>query len=258
MKHLKIAFGLLVVTAGLMAVVTSPAMAKGPRWAICERAPLEGDWEDHGCLYNGAGNYETAEIDETEEVTSSGALEMEDYAALGGKVIVQCSETGKGTVGAEGQDSITRMTAKSCVYVNNTHGACEEASSPIATPLDLPWSTHLEERENTETRKIELRDLLRSSSTQPPGWKVECRVGGVFKVSDECIGATSTAVRSNRATGAAEFVFDKVSAQEPAGCTQGISISGHLRGTISNRLRIINGVLEELRAFWALASILGT
>jgi hypothetical protein len=254
MKHLKIAFGLAVV-AGLMAVVASPAMALGPRWVTCVPEPLKkGHWEDNKCTKPAPANgeWETAEIASTVEVTSSGALKLKDSAATGGAVTIECEGTNQGTVGKEGQGSITRISASHCKFLNSEHGSCEEAAEPTARAVNLGWSTHLEERKNTVSGEIELRNLIRSLSTKPPGWSVECRVGGIFKVTDECTGGTSTAVRSNRATGATEFIFDTVSAQEPASCTLGNSTSGTVLGTVFSRLRTSTG---ELRPLWVLSSV---
>ncbi len=253
MRYLKIAFGLVMV-AGLMAVAASPAMALGPRWVTCAKVSTGGQWSSGTCTTSGTG-WETKAISETVEVTSSGKLELEDSAATGGKVIIECSGTNLGTVGAEGQGNIISITATSCEFVSKEHGSCEEGQKRTAEAINLPWSVKLEERENTESKKIELRDLVRSLTTKSPGWKVTCRVDGILEISDECTGGTSTAVNSNRATGATEFVFDSVSAQEPASCTAGNNTSGSVRGTVTGKLRNSKG---ELLSLWVLASVLKT
>ena len=71
MKYLKMAFGLVLV-AGLMAVVASPAMAV-PRWVHC----VVGKGWMAGLRENREG-WETKELVGTSEVTSSGELELED------------------------------------------------------------------------------------------------------------------------------------------------------------------------------------
>jgi hypothetical protein len=253
MKHLKIAFGLAVL-AGLMAVAAAPAMAMGPRWVTCEKVS-SGKWKNSLCTEAGAGTWETKEITTTVEVTSSGKLELEDSEPkAGGKVVIECSGSNRGTVGAEGQDSIISITAESCEFVNKEHGACEEGAGikRIAHAVNLPWSTRLEERKNG-AGTTELRDLIVSLGKNPPGWNVECRVAGVIEIHDECTGRTSTAVRSNRANGSTEYIFDKISAEEPATCTEGKKAgTGFVRGTVFGRLRTSTG---ELRPLWTLSEI---
>jgi hypothetical protein len=258
MKYLRMVFGLAVV-AGLMAVAASPALAvKPPRWVTCLQV-TGGHWKDANCESPGVGNWDTREITETQEITTSGRLELTDSAAPGGKTVVVCEGTDQGTVGAEGQGSTTRVTVtiSSCKFVNKAHGGCEE-SKPIVEvkAVNLPWSTHLEERENTETKKIELRSLLRSLSGKPPGWAVTCETF-LGPVTDECTGGSSTAVESARSNLLTNFIFDKASEQEPANCTQaaGKTGTGRVRGTVSSSLRNSKGVLVSL---WVLASVLGT
>jgi hypothetical protein len=233
MKRFKLVIGLIVATS-LMAVTAPLAVAAGPRWATCFKK-AGGPWKNSVCTEAGSGEWETREIKETVEVTSSGKLELEDNAATGGKIVVECEETDRGTVGAEGQDSVTSVTVGGCAFI--TAGECEASGKPVAQAVNLPWSTRLEERENTETHKKELRDLVRSVTTKPPGWHVECEVKKIIKIADECTGGTNTAVRSNRATGAVESVFDSVSAQEPGSCTEGNSTSGRVRGTVISKYR---------------------
>ncbi len=253
MRYLKIAFGLAVVV-GLMAVVASPALAATPKWVTCEKVE-KGQWLDSLCTKAGAGTWETKAISETLEVTSSGTLELEDSAATGGAVIIECEGSNLGTIGAEGGGGISRISASKCKFIAGKNGTCETGKAPTARALNLPWAARLEERENTETKKLELRSLIRSLTTNPPGWAVECEVGGVIKVTDECTGGTSTSVVSNRATGKTEFAFDAVSAQEPAKCSLGNATSGSVRGGVIGSLRNKKG---ELLPLWVLASVLST
>jgi hypothetical protein len=219
MKHFKIALGLVGV-AGLLAVATSPALAVGPRWVTCSKvAENTGKWSNSLCTMTGSGNWETQEIKGTIEVTSSNELEMEDPEASGGPVAIKCGGTNRETIGPEGLDIITRMTLSKCVFVKT--GQCEAGQGLTVESLNLPWMARIEERENMLSNKLELRELLRTLASAPPGWKATCRVGGVLEITDECTGNTNAAVRSNRATGATEFVFDSVTEQEPPSCTQG-------------------------------------
>jgi hypothetical protein len=253
MKHLKMAFG-LVVLAGLMAIAASPAMALSPRWVTCVKKASSG-FKNSLCTEAGAGEWATQEISETVEVTSSSptGLELEDSKATGGATVIKCVGSGIGTVGKEGQDSVRKIEATNCEFVKA--GSCETSVKPIAHAVNLPWSTRLEERVNTENSVTEVRDLVRSLTTKPPGWDVECEVAGIFKISDTWEGGTSTSAESNRSTGATIGKFDKVSAQESATCSVGGANAGFVRGTVESKLRTSSG---ELRPLWVLASILGT
>jgi hypothetical protein len=251
MKHLKLALG-PIITAGLIALTAAPAMAAQPIWVDCVKAE-HSHWMNSTCTKAGTGEWETKAVIETSEVTSTGDFELEDAKATGGATALKCEESDEGTVGPEGQDSIRRITDTDCTFVKA--GSCETAVEPKVNFVDLPWSTRLEERENTETHKIELRDLIRSLTTEPPGWDVECEVAGIFKISDICTGGTSTSVMSNRADGATEFEFDDVSAQEPDDCSVGGADAGFTRGVVIGKLRNKKG---ELQALWILAHILDT
>ncbi len=258
MKYLKLAFGLVAV-AGLMAISASSAMAAEPIWVTCAKTAAPTHYTEADCLTAGSeGGWNTKGFaaNETIEATSSGALELEDSAATGGKVIIECSGTDQGWVGPNGVGEENRVTASGCVFVNKEHGECEEAKGVTATATNLPWTVKLEERTNTETSKVELRGLLVSLvSGKNPGWSVTCTVAGILKISDECTGRTSVSVESARSRLLTNSKFEAVSAQEPASCSQGTSTSGSVRGTVSSSIRNNKG---ELQALWPLASILNT
>lgn len=260
MKYLKLAFGLVAV-AGLMAISASSAMAAEPIWVTCAKTAAPTHYTEADCLTAGSeGGWNTKGFaaNETIEATSSGTLELEDEKATGGKTVIECPGTDQGWVGPNGVAEDTRVTATAgaCRFVKAEHGACEESKGVTAVAVNLPWTLKLEERENTSTKKVELRGLLVSLvSGKNPGWKVECTVGGILKVSDECTGRTSVAVGSARSQLLTNFTFDEVSKQEPGSCTQGTSTSGVVRGIVSSSIRNSKG---ELQALWALASILHT
>jgi hypothetical protein len=254
MKHLKIAFGLVMV-AGLMAVVASPAMAEGPRWVHCVKvAPNTGHWLTNKCTTAGTGEWETKAVTETSEVTSSTVpgskgLELEDVKA---GTAITCVGNGTGTVGPNGADSVKTITATGCEFVAGKLGSCEAAVKPIAKPRNLGWSSRIEERENTKTKVIELRDIVTSLiAGKAPGYAVECRVGGVLKVTDVCEGVISTNARANRAEGTVEQEFDKVSEEEVGTCSVGGAGQGRVSGNTINRLRL-------LTALWLLANLIKT
>jgi len=254
MKHLKIAFG-LVVMAGLMAIVTSSAMAAPVVLVHCVKVkPNTGHWRDADCLNAGAGEWETIAVTETSEITSSTVpgskgLELEDKKA---GTAITCVGTGTGTVGANASDSVKTIKATGCEFVAGKLGSCEAAVKPIAIARNLGWSSRFEERENTETKVIELRDIVTSLiSGKAPGYAVECRVGGILKVTDVCEGVISTNARANRAEGTIEQEFDKVSEGELGTCSVGGAGQGRVSGTTINRLRLQT-------ALWLLANIIKT
>jgi hypothetical protein len=223
MKYLKIAFGLALV-AGLMAVVASPALAAQPKWVACQEV-TSGKWTNNNCTTAGSGKFETKAVTETVEVTSSspGGLELEDSKATGGATAIKCEGSDLGTVGNEGSDSITKITATKCTFVKA--GSCESGKAATARALNLPWATKLEEVGK------EVRDQVTSLvSGKEPGWAVECTVLGVFKITDECTGNTSTGIHNVRNEGKVEAVFDKVTEEKPATCSVGGAKSGFVRG----------------------------
>jgi len=253
MKRLKIAFGLAVV-AGLMAIVAAPAMAV-PRWVHCVKSTT-GKYSTGLCNAAGTG-WETKELVNTSEVTSSGSLELEDEKATGGAVAIKCSGENVGWVtnlenkNEPGQDGISAINNIKCVFVK--HGSCEEGKTLKVIPTNLPWGTKLSEV------GTEVRDDLLSGSKKPtgegfPGWSVECVVGGILKIDDVCEhNDTTVNVIANRTTGKTEFVFDEISNEKGhrARCTVSGEESGFVRGTIL-------GQLTSGNALWILAPNLHT
>lgn len=239
MKYLKVAFGLALV-AGLMAVVASPALAAQPKWVACEKV-TSGKWTNNNCTTAGSGTFETKAVTETVEVTSSspGGLELEDSKATGGATAITCEGSDLGTVGNEGSDSVTRITASNCTLVKEKHGSCEEGKPLTARALNLPWATKLEEVENKTTKEKEVRDSVTSLvSGKSPGWAVECTVAKVLKITDECTGNTSTGITNVRNEGKVKAEFDKVTAEKPGTCTVGGASSGFVRGVDLSLLRL--------------------
>lgn len=242
MKRLKLAIG-LVVTAGLMTLTASSAMA-GPIWVHCEKVAV-GKWKNSLCTEAGAGEWETKAVAETSEITSSTVpgtkgLELEDKAA---GMAVTCTGSATGTIGAIGSDSIKSIATTSCKLVPGKAGICEEPARAIA--INLGWATRLEERGG------ELRDAISSLvAGKSPGWRLECFVAGLIRVADKCEGNITTNVKAKRAEGTVETTFDAVSERETGDCEVGGLNQGRVSGTVINRLR--SG------AFWVLASILKT
>jgi hypothetical protein len=254
MKRLKIAFGLAFV-AGLMAVVAAPAMAV-PRWVHCVKG--SGPYTNGTCATLGSGGWETKELVNTSEVTSSGELTLEDTKAPSGGTAIKCTGNNTGWVtnlenkNEPGQDGIATITNIHCTFVAGKIGSCEESKGVTAEPRNLPWGTKLIE-EGTEVRD----DVLggkKEIGEGWPGWSVVCTVGGVLKITDTCEhNDTAVNVITNRTTGKTEFVFDEKSNAEGhrATCSVGGAEAGQVHGTILSQLRSGN-------ALWILAPNLKT
>jgi len=225
MKHLRIAFG-LVVMAGLMAIAAAPAMAANARWEQCKNVGTGGHWSDALCskpATNGA--WETKEVTETEEVTSSGEVELTDTKATGGASTIKCKGFDVGWIGVNGGDGETVVKATGCTRVE---GLCE--SNVTAVAINLPWYTQL------AISGSEIRDRVRSAAAAGPGYKVECVTGGIFKVADECTGGISTKM-TNSSDGNVQAEFDAISEAETGTCKLGGAGSGRVRGHVHNQQR---------------------
>ncbi len=220
MKRLKIGLETLVAI-GLMILMTGPAMAAQPAWVECGENHEHGQWEDSLCLKGKTGGgWETMEVSETEEVTSSyKGLELDDTKATGGPSLVRCDVTDVGWIGREGGDGVRSAAPTNCVRVT---GACE--TSVRVTWINLPWSTRLEERSGGE-----VRDAIQGSGGKEPGYLVECTVGGVFKIEDECVGAVTAGLFNDKANGTVEPEFEGKSGKQK--CKLGGAESGELKGT---------------------------
>jgi hypothetical protein len=147
----------------------------------------------------------------------------------------------------KGSGSIKGITATSCKFIKA--GECETSKPITFKTVNLGWSLLLEEVKN-KSSVTELRDLITSLTSKPPGWAVECTVKGIFKITDTCEGNISTKVRENRGNGTVEGVFEEESPL--AKCSVGGAGAGHVRGTVTFKLRSAES------AFWPLAPVLKT
>ena len=218
---MKILLGLAVVTL-FAAVAAAPALAS-PKWQTCtESTSGKGEW----CLKVGEGNFESKEIRETEEVTSStSGLELEDEKATGGASKIKCKGGNLGWIGANGQDGIIKATAKECERVT---GPCE-AGTARAIAINLPWGTTLEEETNG------IRDKIRAGGSGP-GYEIECRVAGFFKIVDTCTGTTSAKITNNENIGIVEDDFETKSGKDT--CSIGGADAGNMRGVEIIKLKL--------------------
>ena len=245
MKYLKMVFGLVVV-AGLMAVVASPAVAV-PRWVHCVKSE-KGKYSDGTCSKSGTG-WETKELTETSEVTASGELEIEDTKATGGAVSIKCSATGTGWVAnpkntsEAGEGGVSTVGNIKCSFVKE--GLCRKLVS--VEPRNLPYGGRLVEK-GTEVRG----ESVSGNKSGAPGYRLTCEniLGGTTEDTCESQGLTANAV-ANRATGKLEGIFDKITAEKKANCTIGGKEAQNISGTVFSLLRSGN-------ALWILAPNLGT
>jgi hypothetical protein len=155
--------------------------------------------------------------------SSVGSLLLADLAATGGSTAILCTGTDEGTVGPGNKDSITKITATGCSFESGKNGVCEASKPVTAGALHLPWTTEL------LTVGGKTRDMLTGTGGNV-GWKVECTVAKIFKVSDECTSATAEPLMTN-VTGGVDATFE---ASETASCTKGNSTSGMVIGTDLN------------------------
>lgn len=237
-KKTTLALGLTVVA--MLVTIAPSAMAVGPRWGQCTKS-AEGRYENESCTKEKAkGGFEWTELTATEEVTSSGELELEDTKATGGAVAVKCSENDTGWVGAAGEDGVSTITTIKCTFVKE--GLCRKIVS--VEPRNLPWGTRLIESEG-ETRD----ELINGSSGGAPGWKITCEnvLGG--KTEDTCErSGTTQGVVSNSKTGQVEILFDKKTEAEKANCSVGGKESGRVSGTITIKSK--NGAGLRVLPLW--------
>jgi hypothetical protein len=224
MKSLKIAFGLLIV-AGSMAVTVGSALAGEVRWINCTENPGHGQWKNSLCSKAKTnGGWETKEISETVEVTSSAKeLQLVDTKATGGEMKLACSVTDAGWVGATGSDGVSRVTTTECKLLEGKDGACESGKPVTAKAVHLPWSTKLQEATGGEAR-----DAIQNGGKGEPGYAIECTVAGIFEVADECTGKTTTGIFNNKNKGTVEVEFESKS--EKDNCILGGAGAGEIKG----------------------------
>ncbi len=223
---LKILFG-LVIASCLMTVASAPASAvETINWKICKENAGKGQWQNSLCTEAKAGgNWETKEVTETVNVTSSAeTMELIDTKATGGESRISCKETGKGWAGREGEGGISAVTFSGCE--RNT-GECE-AGTVKATPLTLGWDFTVLRRGSGAGPRIWISFFWTKGSG--PSVKVECEVDKILKVTDECSGAINAL--GEEVNGTVAFLFGKNEDLESPKqeCSIGGPESGEIRG----------------------------
>jgi len=173
-----------VFALSLMAVSSASAV----EWGTCHKpdGTKKFVYTDSLCLIKSptkVGEYEFLKLTSTVAVTgaSEGKLKLEDMEATGGASLIECEGNQEGTVGPGAEDEVTKITATSCVIVS---GSCENEAT--AKAVNLPWKTELAEEGGA------VYDKIISGTGGESGWKVECKVLGIFKVQDTCEGTAKT------------------------------------------------------------------
>jgi hypothetical protein len=243
-KKMGLVLGLAVVS--LFVVWVAPALAVS-RWEGC-KALSGGSFENGECTKEKVnGGFEWDELIGTEEVTSSGELELEDAKATGGATAIKCKGVSTGWVAnltnssELGEDGVTTVTSVSCTFVKA--GSCEESKSVTAKARNLPWGTKLVERGE------EVRDEIRSGPKKEegngePGWSIECTVAGILKITDTCERqGNTTNVKPNSTNGTVDEAFDERTQEETMStCAVGGSNAGLVRGNIVTKARSEKGL----------------
>jgi hypothetical protein len=153
-------------------------------------------------------------------VNSAERVLLGDLAAVGGARLIECNETDRGTVGPGTRDETTERLFANCTFQRGGNGSCEAAVPPTARALHLPYRTTL------ILRGGRFRDTAVGTGG-PPGWRIFCRVAGVFEVEDECTSLTLEPEVVNLAAG----VGLRSLASETFRCSEGTSTSGVEIGT---------------------------
>src|SRR5580693_4337531 len=119
MKHLKIAFGLVMV-AGLMSMAAAPAMG-APVWKWCREGHGGGTkYEDSLCTKEKTtGQFEWQEITKAIAAKSAFTVQLRDTKVpIAGTVEIQCKGTDKGKVGPGNKDEITEVVIEESSCTN--------------------------------------------------------------------------------------------------------------------------------------------
>jgi hypothetical protein len=195
MRNIKIwglAFGAMFLISGLAVASASAA----PQWKL-------------------NGNPITSAV----ATTGSGTLELTDTKGfLGSTVTVKCSGTTTGTAGPGAADTTSTVTVSSCSTVAGTCG------EPSASAVNLPWKTELFASGGL------VRDSIKSDGKGAPGYKVECTVPLLGRVSDTCTSETGQPL-VDTGVSPVPVTFDEASGT--ANCSLGGANSGHVRGTVT-------------------------
>lgn len=139
----------------------------------------------------------------TMKVKSGGTLKLTDSKVKTlGSITVECTIVDEGTVGKEGVDEITSISAEGCK-------GGELCKKPTAKPIGLPWKTQLAEVGGRIDDEIKAEKL---------GWSIECEVSKVGNIVDECTTKSTNTEVVNVLAGVEAKFSEKVSGKSK--CTQ--------------------------------------
>jgi hypothetical protein len=232
MKLLRIAGLCLVAMCAMSMVAAGTASAT---WEHCTKGPVNAaptKYSEHGCstLAQSTGEWNWREVNGTEEVRLKGSLKLTDTKVpIAGKVSVECSGEGVGSVGPGQLDRINEIktSAAQCRKLEN----CEEVK--VAEARNLPWQS---EAYNTEGKHF---DRLSGTGNGAPGWNVECKVLGVSK-PDKCVQEEAKpehiALENKSTVVGSEtelLVLSTFSGKEKAECEVGGAKAGEVTGSLA-------------------------
>ena len=129
----------------------------------------------------------------------------------------ECEATGEGSVGTTVTDEETKWGASKCTVVS---GSCEVSKGAALKAVHLPWHSELLKSGGSSY------DVIASSGKGAPGYTIECTVGGILKVVDECTATTLKTSMANVA-GGVDATFDG----EKLNCSVGGTGKGVVEGT---------------------------
>ncbi len=129
----------------------------------------------------------------------------------------ECETTGEGSAGTTVTDEETKWGASKCTVVS---GSCEASKGAALKAVHLPWHSELLKSGGSSY------DVIASSGKGAPGYTIECTVGGILKVVDECTATTLKTSMANVA-GGVDATFDG----EKLNCSVGGTGKGVIEGT---------------------------
>lgn len=203
MKSMRIVFVALITVFAISAVASSAASAAEPEWLLSKKAVTTS----------------------TPVTLSEGTLEVTDFDSLLGKMGLICSVSGKGTVAAKGEGSITELKLTKCKKPQTS--ACEaetkeEESKKWVTAVNLPWKTQLSGEGETFM-------TIHNETGFHVGFQFECKTV-VGQEKDECTVGTIWSRLANNVWGVLGE-FNPLWGKLPS-CTQSKKATGENFGTL--------------------------
>lgn len=188
----------------------------------------------------------------TQNSTTEGELRLEDTETIAGKAAVVCSGVLDGTIGPDGESTITEVLNLKGGKIElgvlgllgtgagsdcKTAEACAEgtAASPIEVyPLGLPWKDLLFLMENGQ-----ILDLIFATEV---GYELLCLILGI-NAEDKCTAPDAEILIENNATTGDAFTPSKSRATPNAKCTQSGGKETGINETVSESIMTATGGL---------------